>query len=706
MLPFRVFRFKGDFLRRLAPLLLLPALLPHGDSDLPGQSSSAGHAGRIEGSFSINPNGAATYSVPIQVIPGIRGMQPNIALNYNSQAGNGAMGVGWSWSGLPAISRCARTRLLDGKPGSINYDADDRFCLNGKRLINIKGQYGAPGTVYNMEVQSWLEIRSLGTCGTGPCAFEARTRNGGLMKFGSAGGRVSAGDGKHVREWALDYRRDANGNYLTVSYQLDGGLPYPREILYTGNEATGAKPTRRVRFTYEKRPDVRTRAVAGDMLRRSLRLHSVSSGSLNGSVFRSYHMRYNQSPVTGRGRLVSIRECGAAGKCLPPTKFSWADGPRAGATEQVGIRVPFQTGKWGPWIADVNGDGRADITRFCLKDCPRPGIFTVINRAKGFQGPYVTVARTSLWAPVVPIALFFGDVNGDGAADMIFPAKLRGALWLGYYEWAGNRWRWPVVSRYFRRNPKASYQSLDVNGDGRPDILEIVKGSGSTGFTPYFLEPGGFRKGRTTETRVKPGTSFYVTADMNGDGQGDMVHARFKDADAEIRVLLSDGSGFAFTRRSPRVKFKRKGGERELLPLDINGDGKMDLVLHELTNVTSNILVMISRGSSFEIVGRQKLGVADSGAKLIAGDINGDGLADLTYKRKLGPNLDLLQYISNGRDFGGKYAFHKRQFAGGAKTDLLGGDVNGDGRMDLIYTQEAGVGTNLRIWAAPTAIPE
>src|SRR3954463_11195667 len=103
-------------------------------------------AGSTPGSFRVTESGAAEYRIPIQVPPGIAGVEPKLALVYNSQAGNGPLGVGWTLEGLSSITRCPRTAAQDGVRGAINYNADDRFCLDGQRLMAISGSYGAEGT--------------------------------------------------------------------------------------------------------------------------------------------------------------------------------------------------------------------------------------------------------------------------------------------------------------------------------------------------------------------------------------------------------------------------------------------------------------------------------------------------------------------------------------------------------------------------------
>nr|VFK21688.1 MAG: virulence plasmid B protein [Candidatus Kentron sp. LPFa] len=82
--------------------------------------------GSIPGQLSVQ-QGAAVYTIPIEVPPGVAGMQPDQAITYNSNAGNGLLGVGFSLSGLSTITRCGQTIAQDGAKAGVYYDDRDRF---------------------------------------------------------------------------------------------------------------------------------------------------------------------------------------------------------------------------------------------------------------------------------------------------------------------------------------------------------------------------------------------------------------------------------------------------------------------------------------------------------------------------------------------------------------------------------------------------
>src|SRR5688500_12367427 len=91
--------------------------------------------------FAANPvTGTGSMTVPIATSPGRNGFGPQLALSYDSGAGNGPFGVGWSLA-LPAITR----RTERGLPQYRDADESDTFLLSGAEdlvLALVRGSGG------------------------------------------------------------------------------------------------------------------------------------------------------------------------------------------------------------------------------------------------------------------------------------------------------------------------------------------------------------------------------------------------------------------------------------------------------------------------------------------------------------------------------------------------------------------------------------
>ena len=274
--------------------------------------------GATPGSFAVSPSGAATYSIPLAVPPGTNGMAPQLSLHYNSQGGNGLVGMGWSIGGLSVIHRCGSTIAIDGVKGGVNHDAHDKFCLDGERLISIGGNE------YRTQHESWQKVVAVGGTASDPSYFTVTAKEGTIQYYGAtADSRVEAQGKTVARLWALNKVEDRNSNYLAVIYQEDNanGDYRPARIDYTGNAGTGTPIYNSVYFDYIPfgvlRPDVTPLYEGGSVIKVMQRLHKIRT-SVGAS--REYRLNYDNNGAAGRSRLTSIQECGG-GVCLPATNL-------------------------------------------------------------------------------------------------------------------------------------------------------------------------------------------------------------------------------------------------------------------------------------------------------------------------------------------------------------------------------------------------
>lgn len=183
----------------------------------------------------VNGNtGAYSTSIPIRV-PTHRGLEPNLALVYNSLAGNGPVGVGWSIAGFPVIER----QGADG--GTPQFNATDSFRLGGEDLHPC-GSSTSPGCLAGgTQGTHFTEHENYQRIVYDEVANEwtIDSRNGHRSTYSP----IFTVSGATYR-WGLDTVTDTLGSVNTVDYEwfCDPGKDcYPWKVSYNGY---------RVRFFY------------------------------------------------------------------------------------------------------------------------------------------------------------------------------------------------------------------------------------------------------------------------------------------------------------------------------------------------------------------------------------------------------------------------------------------------------------------------
>ena len=324
---------------------------------------------QTNGAGSVDSWGQSRFTVPLLMPPGVNGMLPSLSLSYSSLAQDGPFGVGWKLEGLSSITRCPAVLATEGFVGGVRFDSNDRFCLDGQKLVAIgTGTYGADGTEYRTEAETFTKIVSHGVAGSGPVYFDVWTKSGLIEQYGqTADSRFPAAPNGSVREWALNRVADRSANYYTVTYTVNAANNevVPASIDYTGNTNAAVTPTASVQFSYAARPDSESYFVGLAQVGRTLRATNIATFS-QGALVTNYPLTYDVGPTSARSRLASINQCGASGSCLGAISLTSQAG--GGGITQPGA-VPVNLGNLGSpgstvvslLKGDFNGDGIDDL---------------------------------------------------------------------------------------------------------------------------------------------------------------------------------------------------------------------------------------------------------------------------------------------------------------------------------------------------------
>ncbi|MFI1197804.1 DUF2961 domain-containing protein [Micromonospora sp. NPDC020750] len=217
----------------------------------------------------------------------------------------------------------------------------------------------------------------------------------------------------------------------------------------------------------------------------------------------------------------------------------------------------------------------------------------------------------------------------------------------------------------------------DVNGDGRADLITFVRGVAADVYVALSTGSG-YSAGVKWHDFFAVGAEIPAVGDVNGDGRADIITFTRGDA-ADVYVALSTGSGFG-----PGVKWHDHFAVGTEMPAvgDFNGDGRDDIVTFTQGS-TGDAFVSLSDGTRFVEDGWKWHDNFAIGTELPAvGDVNGDGRDDIVAFTRGGTG-DVFVSLSDGTRFVQNTWKWHGYFAVGDELPGLG-DFNGDGRMDVV----------------------
>lgn len=353
----------------------------------------------------------------------------------------------------------------------------------------------------------------------------------------------------------------------------------------------------------------------------------------------------------------------------------------------------------GTRLMDVNGDGLPDIATG-WEEGGAVRVYLNPGPAKAKQKwPAVTVGSAKNVEDAV-----FADLDGDGAVDVV--SSCEGGTQSMFVHWAPKAedyltteaWQTEAIPASVKAMRWMFCESLNIDGRNGIDLVAAGKGTGSQiGWWQSPEDPRKLADWQWHAWRPMGWVMSIEAADMDGDGDKDILASDRKGARSAAFWLENPGQE-NFSGKWKEHLIGAKGKEVMFLHrADLDGDGLEDVI----GAVRPRQIVWFRRTSAD---GRQweehYLGLPDEsgGAKAVnVGDVNLDGKLDIVFTCE-GANGKLLGAMWLEYDQSPKepmWKAHAISNPDGVKHDLVPMlDLDGDGDQDVITCEER---TNLGV---------
>lgn len=234
----------------------------------------------------------------------------------------------------------------------------------------------------------------------------------------------------------------------------------------------------------------------------------------------------------------------------------------------------------------------------------------------------------------------------------------------------------------------------DITGNGCTDLIQFWSNSNNQlSYALFKANQNGFGPPLigTIPCQFYGATPGLTTADINGNGRSDIVYFYAKNQELLYATLTWNGADFDQNLDiNLQLPSELADSIPPIIPLDMAGNGKDDLMIPFSSNYLLNYYILLSDGTKFipQQVQKTQLSFPNNAPnKLVPANLTGNPQSDMVYANWNGDTneMEFFSLISNGNIFQIKKTASIPMTGSGHSSRIVPIDTTGDGLTDIAF---------------------
>ena len=390
---------------------------------------------------------------------------------------------------------------------------------------------------------------------------------------------------------------------------------------------------------------------------------------------------------------LSVTVNGLTAYSAKPFITTFTGGGTALSTTSFGSQATITSGgndSYSSAIGDLDNDGKPDVVTAIGGNNSN----TIISVFQNTSTTKVIALgnRMDVTTGLGPTDVKLFDVDGDGKLDVVVSNGGVDMLSFLRNTSTGASISFATKFDYAIGSDGSSLIVADFDLDGKPDLaysaapdkVSVLRNT-TVGTTISFT--------KTTYT-VGSNVNKISCGDYDGDGKMDISAVNFgapSAATSSLSILRNTSTGTGVISFAAKVDLVTEVGSREIATGDLDGDGKLDIVISDNNyQALKSISLFRNTGTpgTIQFDAKVTMDIGATATNLALNDMDGDGKADIFFNTS---GISVLRNTSTAGSFSFDPKASFRLSSDGAPASVNSADFDLDGKVDLFTTSTSNI---------------